>query len=386
MAIGITNSNAGYSRAAADARFLADALADGKQYARKDGNWEEIVPTAFMEALPVDESFTAVTGKHYSVNTTPQPLILENGIAINLQAYWKLDDLNDMSLNDNVLTNFGGVVFGPGKIGDCAIFSSGSKLFGSPMALTGRSLTLSYWVKTPAMGSGYPGYSRPFTTSGAVSSFISGSDTERPRGITALELIFDGGYVSAEGTIPVDDDQWHHVCSVCDGNSIKIFVDNALDIELTSLPTGSLTIDTTQTVINGEPGGGTFGSVAIKYDSMGVWNRALTPLEISYLYNSGNGSDIDEIATIEILTTLPTSPSPGDIIQFSDSLGIWDVSPLKIDPGILAINGSSSIYTNDIPNNTLTLVYINNTIGWATYNTKDAPIDSNNIIGLSIFL
>jgi hypothetical protein len=211
-------------------------------------------------------------------------------LALNsdLKAFWKLEDLTDSSGNAYTLTNNNGVSFSTGKIGDCADFSAGSWFTADPIPLTGRSATISYWVKTPTMTGGFGGYSLPFNTNSCIGGYIAAVGGAHPAGCVAVDVVYDGSTVNrVQGDIPIDDDTWNHVCLISDGITGKLYINNVLDQEET-LVSGAFEGNDSSTAINGNTDG-SFGAAAIKFDAMGVWNRALSDAERNYIYNSGNG-------------------------------------------------------------------------------------------------
>jgi len=212
-----------------------------------------------------------------------------------LVAFWTLNDngagglsLDDSSGNGNTLTNNNGVVLGVGKIGNAAEFTFGSYLSGSAPAASGRGVSLSYWVKTPAMTGGFGGYSMPFNCAGLLGGYIAAAGGAHPAGCPAVDVNYDGVANRVQGTTRVDNNAWNHVCLSCDGDEARLFINGLLDATLSSLTSGSLS-PSGPFGINGS-GDGSFGQAGdIKYDAVGIWNRALTDLEVATLYNAGGG-------------------------------------------------------------------------------------------------
>jgi hypothetical protein len=68
-----------------------------------------------------------------------------------------------------------------------------------------------------------------------------------------------------------------------------------------------------------------------------------------------------------ITITLPQTPQIQDKIIIRDAAGTWATHNLTIARNGNKINSASSDLTENVNNTTVTLIYINSTIGWKTY-------------------
>jgi len=187
--------------------------------------------------------------------------------------FWKLADLTDATGNGYTLTNNGGVTFGPGKIGDAAIFDDGiSYLRVDNAAFTGNTFTVAAWFKPT--DSTAPAY--------YLGSFIGWCAYKAPDG-TSLEV---GAAYTWNFAVPnvFEDNTWVHVVVTVNAGFGVVYVNGVEAGDSSGTPsdmilTGSFEVGS----LNNTP----YGNKMI--DAVGVWPRVLTPTEVSSLYNNGNG-------------------------------------------------------------------------------------------------
>ena len=92
---------------------------------------------------------------------------------------------------------------------------------------------------------------------------------------------------------------------------------------------------------------------------------------------SGNGYFINTTGGA-VTVTLPSSPSAGDIVAFSDYASKWGTNAVTLNRNSSLINGGSNNSTLDTNGSAITLVYVDGTRGWkqindATENVTGAP-------------
>jgi hypothetical protein len=108
----------------------------------------------------------------------------------------------------------------------------------------------------------------------------------------------------------VCDDSWHYVCSLVNGNNLRLYIDGGYDSSLSL--SGARTNSNSKLVFGSDRSGGGTGRYLSGgiLDEMAVWNRALSDSEISRLYNSGNGLNNLETSVINSTNiTIPTCTS-----------------------------------------------------------------------------
>jgi len=191
-------------------------------------------------------------------------------ITNNLLAFYKLDNTNDSSGNGRTLTNNGNVSFASGKLGNAASFDGSNQLQVVNPIAEGTQYSVAGCVK----------FSN-FDSLQFAFSFGSDMGVLYHNGVEPAEVIFTtsvGSYIGA-GTPSAND--WHFIYA-----SRKANGDYAISIDNGALVTGNA----------GETYYGTFeignllnGSM----DAVGIWSRSLTESEITELYNSGTGLELE---------------------------------------------------------------------------------------------
>ena len=214
----------------------------------------------------------------------------------NINAYWKLDDLND-SVASYHLTNNNSTPFNAAKIGNGADLGypnstkhlSTTSLLGMSTATTDR--TYAYWLKAPTFsggatyhldfGHGYSAIKNEYI--GQIS--WDGSVIKHQVGYSHTGG--GGAYNSTLYTITAGT--WYHFALVRSGTTMYSYI-NGVEQEnnsawndntgVTVIPDGFNIGNITRVVAD-------FGVGVV--DEFGVWSRALSASEISSLYNSGVG-------------------------------------------------------------------------------------------------
>jgi hypothetical protein len=99
-----------------------------------------------------------------------------------------------------------------------------------------------------------------------------------------------------DGSVNVNDGQWHHIVGVYDGSNLMLYVDGALDASVSS--TGSVSSNGYNVEIgrNAQAGGREFHGAI--YDAR-VYDRALCPDEIQALYGDGGFEGVRILRWIE---------------------------------------------------------------------------------------
>jgi len=204
-----------------------------------------------------------------------------NSLLTGLQAFYKLSDLTDSSGNNLTLTNNGNVTFASGKIGNAAVFDGSNYLERAPFNL-GQNFSVSFWANpTDILDYSY-----------WVLQYQGFCIYTRSNG--SLE-IGDGAYwnfVTAPG-IAVSG-VWKHYCLSVSNGVGSLYVNNVLEANSAGSPPLDLTDagDRPFGISGDSQSGGT--QVGVKQiDAVGIWNRALNEAEVSALYNSGNGLELN---------------------------------------------------------------------------------------------
>jgi len=182
-----------------------------------------------------------------------------------------------------------------GKIGQGMNFTRGTSFLRSPdnganppraLFPTGNvPLSMSVWSNNRNFQATGSGFSSTLVMLGLQNnnSFIAvaknnGTDT----------TIAYGSYNGARVKVtPLSLNTWYHFVLTYDGTTISLYKDGSL------IDSGSLTITIDNPFNNLMIGSDYFNNASTTYDGyldeIGIWSRCLTSIEVSQLYNSGNG-------------------------------------------------------------------------------------------------
>lgn len=205
-----------------------------------------------------------------------------------LLAYYTMSDLNDSSGNGRTLTNVNGVTFVAGKVGNASDHEADTfqrlSSTDAGFSLTNTSFTLAAWVKPESFHpnrqyifnkfdtvAGQTGYALRVTGSGTVEFLVGNAGSNTLAHSTTL----------VAGT-------WYFLCARYDHTAqlLKLRVN---DVDAAALShTYGVGNDATVTFTMGSWNGGDFFWDGL-IDEAGLWNRALTDVEVATLYNAGSG-------------------------------------------------------------------------------------------------
>lgn len=215
--------------------------------------------------------------------TWPQVITLETA----LRAFWRLSDLTDSSGNGQTLTNVGSVQFvSSGRVGNAAQWNSPKTV---TQYLT-RTVAGTWSGNFSVSGWFFP---RSFTNESFKIAYTFGSSN----GARLAPYIEQNGNlrlitnttVPAQINTPMGFNAWHHVVLVKSGSNVLVYLNGNYinQVSFTTTLSGTMFLG----IGNDQTGGTTFlfeGQI----DAFGVWSRALTALEVSTLFNSGNGLEL----------------------------------------------------------------------------------------------
>jgi hypothetical protein len=193
----------------------------------------------------------------------------------NILAYWKLDNngsggvsLVDSTGNGNTLNN-NGVALGAGVIAGAAVFDGSNNLTSSFTPISG-DFSFSFWVKISLINNLNPIF---FSQPGICII------CDQNGGI----YVFNGGENSdINGVGSLAQDEWNHLCVIKNSGTTSLYIN------------GVFTASTQQGIEIGSfltIGSWTFSNANLRgsLDEVGIWNRALSPAEVTALYNEGAG-------------------------------------------------------------------------------------------------
>ena len=223
-------------------------------------------------------------------------------LSTDLVGYWPLHDKNatDYSGNNNHGTLNGGVTTGvAGKAGLQAMsFDGNDDVVDIPYSYCSdfgsSSFSIAGWIKVNSDGRIVDNRNE---SSGFVGTYfnISGGN---------LEFGIDDGSTSeivVEGSIDVNDGEWHHVVAMRDNssNGLRLFVDGEEDSNTTYTDTSGGSIDTYGSISHSQNtqigaeyvvSDGTYaGHIKSVINNVRIYNRGLSSSEIKKLYRGGSG-------------------------------------------------------------------------------------------------
>lgn len=219
------------------------------------------------------------------------------------------DDLADTVIVDNVAGN-NGTIYG-GNTQDFSAAGIVNKSFNFPTAnitdyiklddtlVNGLTdFTFSIWVKTS-------GDSKNRYFISCANSVNANEIALSVHASTDQLLNFSvAGSTSAFGISPaINDGEWHHVVALREGNIAKMYVDN-IALSQVVFNSDALVVDTGGFILRQDQDsvGGGFNSAQAwlgSIDDFRVYNKALTPGEVSLLYNYGQGTEGSPLFELE---------------------------------------------------------------------------------------
>jgi len=222
--------------------------------------------------------------------------ILTNG----LLAYWKLDNngsggvsLVDSTGNGYTLTNNGGVTLGTGILNGCAVFNPANSTYLQIAANNifnfSGDFSVQAWVKSAGQTRNYPvifsskagWYTNSvkldffYTSNQAIGYEHNGSGSSGIRNNT-------------NATIGV----WYHVVIARQSGVSTLYINGATVASQIDTTLAAFNNSNTGTVIGGGNWDGYYSYFNGSLCEIGVWNRALLPMEINTLYNAGSGTPL----------------------------------------------------------------------------------------------
>src|SRR3989344_810106 len=216
----------------------------------------------------------------------------QQNLSNGLVGYWKMDEGAWADVASEVVDSSGNALHGRGKNGATTTggkFGNGGAFDGTndyatiadSDTLSPTNKSLSAWVKFGALGtndiivykSSEYGLSYGFTDAGCTASRFNFA-------------FYGGGWYCANSTTAPSTGVWYHVQGTYDGTNIRLYINGALEAtttvnapsnNATAFDIGSYSVDATAYAFNGT------------VDEVRLYNRALSPAEVSQLYNFAPG-------------------------------------------------------------------------------------------------
>ncbi len=205
-----------------------------------------------------------------------------------ITAYWKLDESSGNAA-DSKGTNTGvntTVTYSTWKINNGAVFNNvaTNRLnCGTTWEINTAAFSISCWINTSKTTQQYI-FTNMDDNSNEYFLFLTGLITASKVSVYFKDKASPWYHT---WTISVCDGVWHHIVVTCDSSTIKSYVDNVLDINVS---TGNALVTTArqsnwwyrrQEWINSYP------AFSGTIDEGWTWNKALSAAEVTELYNAG---------------------------------------------------------------------------------------------------
>jgi len=238
----------------------------------------------------------------------------------NIVGYWPLDEssgvAHDSTPDGNNLTNNNTVTYAAGKINNGANFvRASSQYLSEPNAsevglkITGN-LTVAGWVKfaTLPASNNYYGLLNNYQNNGGYGFYFANLSGTYSLQSQLYGNVNQGAVQTVAWTPSVNT--WYYVAltyNTSGSNNVKFYV-NGVQQGTTQTDTDTALIASDGIFALGAHGSGV-NFLNGSLDEWGVWNRELSPTEISQLYNGGNGLAYGAFSALSTTTTY------ADVIQ-----------------------------------------------------------------------
>lgn len=238
-------------------------------------------------------------------------------LADSLLAYWKLDEASgtreDATASNVDLSDSGSTPSAAGKINSAADFDGSTQYLSTTSATLDAiagSFSVQAWMYFDSV-SGQRYFGRGVLSSGTNFTFLMGLD-----GNPFFQFHGSGGAVSAGGAFTVNTGTWYHFVGVLDtaADTLTLYV-NTTQVGQTSTA-DSPSYSGTQRLSLGRDN---FDASKLdgRMDEVGIWTRALSPSEVSQLYNSGSGLAYPFAATVARSVSVSTGYAASRTVSFS---------------------------------------------------------------------
>jgi hypothetical protein len=209
---------------------------------------------------------------------------------VGLMGHYKLDqDATDSSGNNIHGTLGGNPQWTAGKIGGALDFDGDDYVdLGNPSQLDfgTASWSVSAWVKMPATTDNSNIFSKGGDNTGGIRYMLGVSETDDHK--ACLTVDDNATKVQSTSSATVDDNQWHHIVGIRDGNTLRLYVDGVQDGVPATLSDGYDLSGTSQASAYIGAGWRFDTSVVHKFltgviDDVRIYGRVLTEEEIAWL-------------------------------------------------------------------------------------------------------
>lgn len=221
-----------------------------------------------------------------------------NELLTGLQGYWSFEELSGTIIYDSTPNNNDGAFVNTptinqtGKIGKCYSFAKASDQktrHGGGIGDFGTNdCTVSAWVNLSSLITTEPHSIMGKYTGSAPQWYLRVDNNEK----VSLYWRSSGEAIYAVSSSALSTGTWYHVvCTMDRSGYATIYINGSADgtpLDISAYVSDNMD-NTLDFVLGGRIYNGDTFSMDGLLDEVGIWYRVLTPAEITYLYNSGNG-------------------------------------------------------------------------------------------------
>lgn len=238
---------------------------------------------------------TEVAELYNGGNGNAYPFAIADSLLKNIVSYWKLDETSGLPQDSigghHIVTNNGVILNSTGKIGKAGLFEHANNDYliatsDSDLEFYNKNFSFSAWI-----------YPNVIPTSGSIHGIIGGDGYSAHLNVISyegdyLKLRVEGETFGGTCDISINSGTWYHVVATYNHdtsiNNIVYYVNGSSEIESKDISVNSGAASKWIGARNdGWDSVYTFDGLI---DEVGIWNKALTPNEISRLYNNGIGN------------------------------------------------------------------------------------------------
>jgi len=241
-------------------------------------------------------------------NTTPTPPIIHFNMNDDLATTNVVESISGNDGTANFNTEDNSVV---GKVNKALSFNGTGDYVNLGSTADGNytSMTISAWIKrtgdTPATWSTH--LHRGPTTAVGTSVFFIGTEATTHNIVSTIGAGASGpSYLSGDTNVFTELDTWYHVLTSWDGTTARVYVDNIEKVSYALSAANFTAYTATQgSAITriGASGNASGYLVEGEIDDVRIYDTALTVDEVSAIYNSGAGTEIDDPTYWESVTS-----------------------------------------------------------------------------------
>lgn len=252
-------------------------------------------------------------------NLFPKASYSPSDLDSNLVAYWKMDEETDLLMDSAGSDNNGhpqGAAIIPGIIGKGRTFNGTSDYInidtGNTFKFGSGDFSYSAWIKINSLdNSTLSGNNGRIVGDDANGNALKALVYEKGNKIAFWCRDTSGNTIHALSDTTVNDDRWHHIVAVRQGQAGLLFIDGR---PVNSARAGPSALGSCDAGASHDIGARNTNPRSLFFqgsiDEVGVWNRALSAENVLFIYNNGQGRSYP-------FTSATPNPSPSSSPQLN---------------------------------------------------------------------